>query len=188
MNRTRCSGRKTTWSPRVCPRPSRAAPECDLSRSLVHDVRLDQLHVLELLGDGVAERTEPLQVGRPLRAQVVELLPVVDDRRAVREGLRAEAVLRVEVRDGEEEGQPGRELLGVPAHDFAVARAHPGVDDEHGPGAADDADVGDERDASVRDDEDTVGDLDRCVFDHGGVRGVCLGFGHDLSFPPADAM
>ena len=89
---------------------------------------------------------------------------------------------------GEEEGQPGRQLLGVPTYDFAVARAHPGVDDEHGPGAADDADVGDERNASVRDDEDTVGDLDRCVFDHGGGRGVCLGFGHDLSFPPADAM
>ena len=126
--------------------------------------------------------------GAALRVQLVELLPVVDDRRAVREGLRAEAVLRVEVRDGEEEGQPGRELLGVPAHDLAVARAHPGVDDEHGPGAADDADVRDERDASVRDDEDTVGDLDRCVFDHGGVRGVCLGFGHDLSFPPAPML
>ena len=76
-----------------------AAPEYDLRRSLVRDVRLDQLHVLELLGDRVAEGPEPLEIRRALRAQLVELLPVVDDRRAVREGLRAEAVLRVEVRD-----------------------------------------------------------------------------------------
>ncbi len=81
-----------------------AAPQRDLRRSLVREVRLDQLDVLQLLRDRVAEGPELLQEPRALRAQLVDLLPVVDDRRAVREGLRAEAVLRVEVSDGEEEG------------------------------------------------------------------------------------
>jgi hypothetical protein len=102
--------------------------------------------------------------------ELVELGAVVDDRH-VAERLRAEAVLRVEVRDREDELAAACELLGRGPHASAVRRPHARVDDERLVVAEHHPDVRHERDAAVRDDVHALGDLARAAFDD--RRGRC---------------
>ena len=80
---TRCSGRKTIWSPSVCARPASrscdAAPaEVELGGAVVDDLGLDELDPFELRSHRVAERLEELEVAGALRPQLLELRAVVE--------------------------------------------------------------------------------------------------------------
>jgi hypothetical protein len=122
---------------------------------IVGEVRLDQLHVLELRRDPRGtEGPEFLQEpARPSRASSVGLLPVVGTIIAPS----AKGPARRSPCSGwkwgdssEEEGEPHRcEFLGrADGRSPAVAWSHAGVDDEGiSPRARDDADVRDERNA-----------------------------------------
>ena len=133
---------------------------------------IHELDAFQSLGHGRPECPEELDVAGALVVQLVELVAVVDDRRLVAEHLGAEAMLGMEVRDGDQKPLPVRFLLRRSQDARAVDGAHRGVDDQHSVLADDDADVRHERHPAVRDHPHARRDLGDALGDDGrGRRG-----------------
>src|SRR5205823_13634186 len=107
------------------------AAEIDRRATAVRDVGRNELDALQLLGDGVAEPAEQLEIRLPLRSELVALRAVVDDRSDAAGNLCAEPVLWTEVSDRQQQrllGQSPRLVEDVPAVDGSPV----GVHDERG--------------------------------------------------------
>ncbi|GAA3116220.1 hypothetical protein GCM10020254_73730 [Streptomyces goshikiensis] len=97
------------------------AAEVDLGLALVDQIGVDQFDSFEFGGDRGAQALEHAEIAGSLAPQFGALAAVVDDRGGALERLRAEAVLRVEVGEGQVQAAVAGQAPGLLQHQRAVA-------------------------------------------------------------------
>ena len=135
------------------------------ARPLIDFIRFDDFRPFERRRDRRPERAEHAEKSFALAPEFIPLRFVVNDPGGALESLRAEAMLRMEVGEGQDQRARTRQVFGDLKHLGPVRGPHARIDDERRVVAKDDADIRHQGNSPVADDEDAPGDL---------VQGACI--------------
>jgi hypothetical protein len=138
------------------------APTAEIDRSArpaIDLIRLNDCRPLERGGDRRSECAKHAEKSFALAPELVPLRFVVDDPGCAFENLRPEAVLRVEVGEGQDQRARPGQVFGDLKHFRAIRGPHARIDDERRIITEDDSDIRHQGNSLVADDEDALGDL-----------------------------